>query len=309
MKTYLSTPLLLVLISSANAAFHVHVGSSLAPRRLSRVVLKGYLDDLTNDLKEKPKNEYDAETESLEATMYDRSKIDRYGPGTFKEFTDFSDEFDGGDGQMGVSGDGEKGLEKIGAQPTLAKSLNKSKMMSAKNAWGTSTGYAEKLLEEKQGMDVARAQQLENWQNQREVWQKNQFVKKMEIADDIKQGSAEADWRTLAKFGVERNQDFSLEEVFGDVRAGEKLEDTVEMKSMVGKPAAHTIKLKNEYMGFADFRAAFTYDSSPDFVVTPPEGSISSKEATEFLVKFKPSALGVSEAWLVIETEDFKKTW
>jgi hypothetical protein len=62
-------------------------------------------------------------------------------------------------------------------------------------------------------------------------------------------------------------------------------------------------------MGFADFRAAFTANSSPDFSVTPPEGSLSSKEATEFIVKYKPSALGVSEGFLVIETEDFKKTW
>jgi hypothetical protein len=62
-------------------------------------------------------------------------------------------------------------------------------------------------------------------------------------------------------------------------------------------------------MGFADFRAAFTAASSKDFTVNPPEGSISSKDFTEFYVKFRPSAPGVGEAWLVIETEDFKKTW
>jgi len=62
-------------------------------------------------------------------------------------------------------------------------------------------------------------------------------------------------------------------------------------------------------MGFADFRAAFTADSSKDFAVSPAEGSLSSKEATEFAIKFKPSRLGVSEAFLVLETQDFKKTW
>ena len=36
-------------------------------------------------------------------------------------------------GQMGVAGDGNKQLEKMDITPTLAK----SKMMSAKNAWGT----------------------------------------------------------------------------------------------------------------------------------------------------------------------------
>jgi hypothetical protein len=62
-------------------------------------------------------------------------------------------------------------------------------------------------------------------------------------------------------------------------------------------------------MGFADFRAAFTADSSPSLSVTPSEGSIMQKEETTFVVKFKAQSLGVVEGYLVIETEDFKKTW
>lgn len=79
----------------------------------------------------------------------------QFGVESWEGFVDF-DEFDGGDGQMGVAGDGNKGLEKIGDSPQLAK----SKTMSAKVAWGTSSGYSDTLREK--GVDTARAQQLEN---------------------------------------------------------------------------------------------------------------------------------------------------
>ena len=36
-----------------------------------------------------------------------------------------------------------------------------SRYNTAKNAWGTNTGYADTLIE--QGVDTSRAQQLENW--------------------------------------------------------------------------------------------------------------------------------------------------
>jgi hypothetical protein len=62
-------------------------------------------------------------------------------------------------------------------------------------------------------------------------------------------------------------------------------------------------------MGFADFRAAFTADTSAAFTVTPTEGSLRKNENTTFTVKFKAQQPGVVEGYLVIETEDFKKTW
>ena len=62
-------------------------------------------------------------------------------------------------------------------------------------------------------------------------------------------------------------------------------------------------------MGFADFRAAFTSDTPNVFTIEPQEGSLRQKEDTEFLLKFKAQSPGVVEGYLVIETEDFKKTW
>lgn len=61
-------------------------------------------------------------------------------------------------------------------------------------------------------------------------------------------------------------------------------------------------------MGFADFRAAFTPDTPPFWTVEPTEGSLD-KSGTDFLVRFRPQAPGVVEGYLVVETEDFKKTW
>lgn len=84
--------------------------------------------------------------------------------------------------------------------------MNKSRARSAKNAWGTSTGYAETLLENNKNMDAARAQQLENWHQQREIQAKKNEQKYMTEQFDNNMESGEADWRTLAKFGVERNQ-------------------------------------------------------------------------------------------------------
>lgn len=59
--------------------------------------LHGYLDDLSSELNEADPNT-DVEATSREATNYDKSKVDRYGPGDFSQFVDFN-EFDGGDGR------------------------------------------------------------------------------------------------------------------------------------------------------------------------------------------------------------------
>mmetsp|Transcript_53502 Transcript_53502/g.79976 ORF Transcript_53502/g.79976 Transcript_53502/m.79976 type:complete len:90 (+) Transcript_53502:1094-1363(+) len=82
-------------------------------------------------------------------------------------------------------------------------------------------------------------------------------------------------------------------------------------------PSLHThifsllSQVVNEYMGFADFRAAFTPETPADWSVTPTEGSLS-KEPVNFIVKFRPSgpvAPGAIQGHLIIETEDFKKTY
>ena len=98
---------------------------------------------------------------------------------------------------MGVAGDGKAKLEKFDMTQ-----MAKSKTMSAKNAWGKSTGYADVLIS--QGMDTQRAQQLENWKNQQEIL----AVKKQQkwMTDQFDKVNTEEDQWSLSKFGVERNQ-------------------------------------------------------------------------------------------------------
>lgn len=203
---FASAILVISCTSLASAAF---APFSTSPSQ--RTLLKGYLDDLSSELY-KPDATPDVEADKREANNMDESQLDRFGPGNWNQFVDFH-EFDGGDGQMGVAGDGEKGLDKKDFETgELASQVNKSRMRSARNAWGTSTGYAEKLVTE-QGMDSARAQQLENWHNQQEIRKKKEQQRFITEQFDKVQENAEADWRTLAKFGVERN-DVSCVSVF-----------------------------------------------------------------------------------------------
>ena len=159
-------------------------------------LLKGYLDDLSKDLYG-PDGNPDPEMESKEATDMAKEDVDRFGVGSWDTYVEF-DEFDGGDGQMGVAGDGNKQLEKFDMTEVA-----KSRSRSARNAWGSSTGYADNLRDK--GVDTQRAQQLENWHNQQEVLNKRRQQQYM--ADQFDQvSSVDEDWRKLASFGVERNQ-------------------------------------------------------------------------------------------------------
>ncbi|KAL3775459.1 hypothetical protein ACHAWO_004553 [Cyclotella atomus] len=304
MQLKLSKSVVLAALGTSSAAAFTTLPPQKAVRPASLTQLNGYLDNLSKELYAEDSSP-DPEAESRDATKMAKDLIQNAGPSTFADYVDFADEFDGGDGQMGVAGDGNKQLEKMDNTPQFAK----SKMMSAKNAWGTDTGYADTLRSQNPKMDTARAQQLENWANQQEVRAKNQQLKAMSDSFDQQQTSAEENWRQLAKFGVERNEEFDLDEKFGPVVPGDSIDGVIELTSPVNRVATFDLPLRNPYMGFADFRAAFTADTPMDWSVEPNEGSLMQKEDTNFVVKFKPQGMGVVEGYLVIETEDFKKTF
>jgi len=291
-----ATSIVLISLSKTAESF---VPSTSIQRRVPSAVY-GYLDDISK-YTANPDAEEEEIDESLEATNLAKEKKDRFGVGDWKDFKDF-EEFDGGDGQMGVAGDGQKGLEKMGHTESFAK----SKFMSAKNAWGSSTGYAEELRSK--GVETARAQQLENWHNQQEVLRKKNQMRDQAAAYES-QYSEEENWRSLAKFGIERNQEFDMNAAFGQTASvGDTITGTIELHTRINTLVYHEFSLKNDFMGFADFRAAFTPDTKPGWVVEPTEGSLS-KEPFNFIVKFRPGQPGVSEGYLVIETEDMKKTY
>lgn len=290
---------LLIVIADCSQAFF------LCPKTTNQVVpLRGYLDDLSAELYKEVDNP-DIEGSTKEATNLEKEKIDRFSVGDWSSYVEF-DEFDGGDGQMGVAGDGNKGLEKFGddVSPSIAK-IGKSRSMSAKNSWGSSTGYADKLRDK--GVETARAQQLENWANQQEISSRRKSQQAMTEIIEEKQGD-DVDWRTLSKFGVERNQEFDLDETFGEVAAGD-IEDVIEMSANLNQNDVFEIEVKNEYMGFADFRASFTPETTSEWTISPTEGSLSSREATKFTLRFRAINPQIVQGHLVIETEDFKKTY
>lgn len=203
---------------------------------------------------------------------------------------------------MGVAGDGSKGLEK---EWDKSLEMAKSKSMSAKNAWGKSTGYAETLIE--QGVEATRAQQMENWRSQREV--KAQRDQHRWMTDEFDQKTDE-DWRSLSTFGGEQVSDVDLDAELGEVQIGE-ITGTIELSGRINQAQVYEFALKNPFMGFSDFRARFTQMTNPgDWSVTPTEGSLNGRgDPTQFMVKFRPSNPSVSEGYLVVETEDDKWTY
>ena len=64
------------------------------------------------------------------------------------------------------------------------------------------------------------------------------------------------------------------------------------------------LQLKNPYMGYAKFRAAFVGDATSEWSVSQSDGFLKQKEATHFVVKYTPHSPGVSNAYFVIETEE-----
>jgi hypothetical protein len=137
---------------------------------------------------------------------------------------------------MGVAGDGENGLKK---EWTGSAEMAKSKTMSAKNAWGYSSGYAQSLID--QGVDTSRAQQLENWQNQQEVLAARKQHRYM--TDDFDKVKTDENWRSLGKFGNERNQEFDLDSAFGAVQAGDRIDGVIELAGRANQNKVHEFSL------------------------------------------------------------------
>lgn len=177
--------------------------------------------------------------------------------------------------------------------------------MSAKNAWGKSTGYADTLIE--QGMEAQKAQQLENWRNQQEVNnQRNQHRYLTEEFDNRQDDN----WRDLSNFVGERIEETNLDEEFGAVQPGE-ITGVIELSGRLNQYQVHEFSLKNPFMGFSDFRARFAGMTNPgEWEVDPFEGSLNGRgDPTKFTVKFRPQSPAVSQGYLVVETEDDKWTY
>ena len=86
-------------ITALSVLLSLPCAAAFSPRALlpstSTTTLKGYLDDLSEELYSPDANPI-PEEESREATNMEKDKIDRYSVGDWSDYVEF-DEFDGGE--------------------------------------------------------------------------------------------------------------------------------------------------------------------------------------------------------------------
>eukprot|EP00804_Cyclotella_cryptica_P025066 CCRYP_016547-RA/>CCRYP_016547-RA protein AED:0.12 eAED:0.12 QI:406/0.66/0.75/1/1/1/4/209/330 len=254
-------------------------------------------------------------------TKMNKELINNFGPGVFDGFADTNDQFDGGDSEMGLTGDGTVGLKNWAGARTGGYEPHEEVIMSQ------SMSYAEELMHSNPTMDFVRAQQLENWAEQREIssTNKHMYYERTQESYDVNISHHDEvgyHWILLSivkqvfvsqviflNQNVPRLCRQDAVQFFHSVEAGGDYEGMISLRAPVHGVARYDIMLKNPYMGFAKFRAAFDGDGSNNWHVTPSDGVLKQNEDTHFAVTFRPKHPGVSSGYLVIETQDFKKTW
>ena len=237
----------------------------------------------------------DVDRLGADATKMDKDQIQHYGPSSLDDYVDTPDTpdmFDGGDSEMGLFGDGQTGLTPF-ATPHMTTTLG------AKSDEGTlpdTMSYSDELLLNNPNMDTVRAQQLNNWANQREISMTNSHS----YINDVEE------------YNTSQEDQYDLESSFDhEVQAGNVIErETIVLQAPVNSgTATHELHVKNVYMGFAPFRTGFVGEDANEWSVTPNDGVLKSSADTQFIIRYTPHNNGVSRAHFVIETEDFVKTW
>lgn len=288
----------------------------------------------------------------------------------YRKFKGMNQEFDGGDSGGGVVGDGNVDLEDQHNSPTLGanrggiqdfsgggsvsvgrgrvQSATESRTASAgKNYFGRSTGLADQIIENMSEEDVkmgridkVRAQQKENWFNQRAIYKANRAAGQGVVYGESREGrpseggyiarealSSEA-WRKgapdneisqrdlanhlqkLASMPAERLDGQEWGEL--SISSSEPVTETYEVRASPRQTSVTIINVQNDYNTFAPFRVGFVSGTSAAFSVSPRHGTMNrrSGEPVEVVVRFTPSSPGdLHEATLVFETEDMKKIY
>ena len=211
------------------------------------------------------------------------------------------------------------------------------------NYYGRSTGLADKLLndgiseydQKNNRMDKVRAQQKENWFNQRAIHASNraqgqgvvfgqeQQFKPREggfIARDAMsaKGVGNADGEISQKDLAKHLKDMALApaarldgEEWGALEVDE-VTQVFEVRSSPRQTHVTEINVINDYNTFAPFRCAFLPGSSAAYSVTPDAGTMNrrSGEPVNVVVRYTPQESGtIQEAILIFETEDMKKAY
>lgn len=253
-----------------------------------------------------------------------------YGPKDYEGFID-AEGFDGGDGQVGVVGDGKNHMEEFDMSAEASRGIKGGRKLNqmggsesklnAKNAWGQTTGYADELKKrgmveyDEYGEDKLqrRRQQLENWRNQAELRLKKDH-QMSELA--ALQGK---EYRGLGKEGhyLSQFEKKTVEVVqapvdaaaIGELKPGDIL-DTFTIGARLNARGGQTLTIQNEFSLYSDFVAGFLPGASDAITVEPQTGTLNRRggEPQEFIIKFQPTNFEESyEGTLVIQTED--ATW
>lgn len=338
---------LLTLAVSSTHGFHAFTTPRALPSRTRTIVASDYegvvrLSEIEEDDPDAPK--------PWETYKQEQEGAAQEGVIQTSDYSTFIDDdgFDGGDGQVGVVGDGKNHMEefdmtragtaadkKNASVRRVGESIGGSESKKTRgNVFGYTTGYADKLKE--QGMTrineygedelAARRQQLENWQNQRalkaeqeaglkEMAQLNGAEYNTKYAtksyhDALNAGAVEDEskWNV---YKAEKGPDV-LPAEGGVVMKGE-ITETIEMTCQFPSPSFGEIKVHNDVMSFEDFVVGFSPDSDVnDFQVSPLNGQLSRAggDPSTLSVVFKPqSPGGVRNLFVVVDTEESKFTY
>jgi len=258
-------------------------------------------------------------------------------------------DFDGGDSGGGVVGDGNVDLEDqhnstsmlregfiegsaLGQvesdpeKPSQVKGAMEARVASAgSNYFGRSTGYADKIIADMKEEDVkahridaVRAQQLENWQNQRSfhaernVRQEGEAFGRQENVPYTAGARLEALNQKPVTPMVPAQRLDGEEWKAIEISNSEPATETFEVRSGVDKTQVTEIEIRNPYITFLPYRCVFTGDSHPAFTVEPASGTMERRtgKPVQVLVRFKPTEMvGGATATLVFETEEFRNIY
>mmetsp|Transcript_33048 Transcript_33048/g.106896 ORF Transcript_33048/g.106896 Transcript_33048/m.106896 type:complete len:355 (+) Transcript_33048:47-1111(+) len=276
-------------------------------------------------------------------------------------------EFDGGDSGGGVVGDGNTDLSDQHnsasivrggfGQATIANgganvgrgrveaATNARQASAGKNYFGRSTGLAEEMIskitedDRKTGrMDEVRAQQFENWFNQRAIHKSNKeqgqgvvFGAQKDLARsnfNTQEAISSNVWRQGAQDNEISQKDLAshlqqlvslpAQRLDGEdwgaltLDPNELPTQTFEIRAGVRKTSLTEIAVKNMFNTFAPYRCLFTADSDPDFSVSPNHGTMNRRtgEPISVVVRFTPQQVkDGAVATLVFETEDMRNIY
>lgn len=246
--------------------------------------------------------------------------------------------------------DGFNDADEFGANTDLGggrQATNARTAAAGKNYFGRSTGLSDKLINEiseddlKTGrMDKVRAQQKENWFNQRAihasnraqgqgvVFGQNDGIQPREGGYIARETLASGSARAGAKDGEVSQRDLAdhmkdlaglpAERLDGEewgalvITDADPIDQTFEVRASPRQTSITEIPVRNDYNTFAPYRCAFYPGSHSAFTCSPNHGSMNrrSGEPVSVTVRYTPQSPGeVMEATLVFETEDMKKIY